>query len=50
MKPEYQCLHLKASSSVEACSANVFKGARENGFPIEVVRTCDEDRNTFGRF
>jgi hypothetical protein len=33
---------------MEACDINVFKAARGNGFPIEVVRTRDEERNIFG--
>jgi hypothetical protein len=33
---------------MEACGIDVFKTARDNGFPIEVVRTRDEERNIFG--
>jgi predicted metal-binding protein len=43
------CLHgLEARPSMEACGIDVFKTARDNGFPIEVVRTHDEERNIFG--
>jgi hypothetical protein len=33
---------------MEACGINVFKTARDNGFPIEVVRTYEDERNIFG--
>ena len=43
------CNHgLEARPSMEACGIDVFKTARDNGFPIEVVRTRDEERNLFG--
>jgi len=43
------CKHgLEARPSMEACGIDVFKTARDNGFPIEVVRTRDEERNMFG--
>ena len=43
------CKHgLEARPSMEACGIDVFKTARDNGFPIEVVRTRDEERNIFG--
>ena len=43
------CKHgLDARPSMEACGIDVFKTARDNGFPIEVVRTRDEERNIFG--
>ena len=34
--------------SMEACGIDVFKTARDNGFPIEVVRTREDERNIFG--
>lgn len=34
--------------SMEACGIDVFKTARNNGFPIEVVRTHEEERNIYG--
>ena len=43
------CKHgLEARPSMEACGIDVFKTARDNGFPIEVVRTRDEEKNIFG--
>jgi predicted metal-binding protein len=43
------CRHgLGARPSMEACGIDVFKTARDNGFPIEVVRTHEEERNVFG--
>jgi hypothetical protein len=33
---------------MEACGIDVFKTARDNGFPIEVVRTHDDEMNLFG--
>jgi predicted metal-binding protein len=43
------CKHgFEARPSMEACGIDVFKTARDNGFPIEVVRTRDEERNIFG--
>ncbi len=43
------CKHgLQARPSMEACGIDVFKTARDNGFPIEVVRTRDDERNIFG--
>jgi predicted metal-binding protein len=43
------CEHgLQARPSMEACGIDVFKTARDNGFPIEVVRTHEEERNIFG--
>jgi len=38
----------RARPSMEACGIDVFKTARDNGFPIEVVRTRDQERNIFG--
>jgi predicted metal-binding protein len=43
------CKHgFKARPSMEACGIDVYRTARENGFPIEVVRTHEEGRNHFG--
>ena len=43
------CQHgLEARPSMEACGIDVFKTARDNGFPIEVVRTRDDEMNIFG--
>ena len=43
------CQHgLEARPSMEACGIDVFKTARGNGFPIEVVRTRDDEMNIFG--
>jgi hypothetical protein len=33
---------------MEACGIDVFKTARGNGFPIEVLRTREEERDIFG--
>jgi hypothetical protein len=33
---------------MEACGIDVFKTARDNGFPIEVVRNREEKRDLFG--
>jgi predicted metal-binding protein len=43
------CRHgLEARPSMEACGIDVFKTARDNGFPIEVLRTREEERDIFG--
>ncbi len=43
------CRHgFEARPSMEACGIDVFKTARDNGFPIEVLRSRDEERNVFG--
>jgi predicted metal-binding protein len=43
------CKHgYEARPSMEACGIDVFKTARDNGFPIQVVRTHEEERNIFG--
>jgi predicted metal-binding protein len=43
------CQHgYQARPSMEACGIDVFKTARDNGFPIEVVRTHEDDRNIYG--
>ncbi len=47
--PSGFCQHgLEARPSMEACGIDVFKTARDNGFPIKVVRTRDEERNCYG--
>jgi hypothetical protein len=33
---------------MEACGIDVFKTARDNGFPIDVVRSLEETRNVYG--
>jgi predicted metal-binding protein len=38
----------EARPSMEACGIDVYKTARDNGFPIEVVRSHEEERNVFG--
>jgi predicted metal-binding protein len=38
----------EARPSMEACGIDVFKTARDNGFPIEVVRTHGDERNIYG--
>jgi predicted metal-binding protein len=43
------CEHgFEARPSMEACGIDVFKTARDNGFPIEVVKTHEGERNIFG--
>jgi len=43
------CKHgYEARPSMEACGVDVFQTARENGFPIQVVRTQEEAQNIFG--
>ena len=43
------CKHgYEARPSMEACGIDVFKTARDNGFPIEVVKTHEDERNVFG--
>lgn len=43
------CKHgYEARPSMEACGVDVFKTARENGFPIQVVRDPDQEQNIFG--
>ena len=43
------CKHgYEARPSMEACGIDVFKTARDNGFPIEVVKNHEEERNVFG--
>jgi len=47
--PTALCKHgYEARPSMEACGIDVFKTARDNGFPIEVVRTHEEERNFYG--
>lgn len=38
----------RARPSMEACGIDVFKTARDNGFPIHVIRTHEEERNFYG--
>jgi hypothetical protein len=33
---------------MEACGIDVYKTVRDNGFPIEVLRTREEERNIYG--
>jgi predicted metal-binding protein len=43
------CKHAyEARPSMEACGIDVFKTARDHGFPIEVVRSHEETRNIYG--
>jgi predicted metal-binding protein len=43
------CRHgYEARPSMEACGIDVFKTARSNGFPIDVVRSVEETRNVYG--
>jgi predicted metal-binding protein len=43
------CQHgFETRPSMEACGIDVFKTARDNGFPISVVRTHEEERNFYG--
>ena len=47
--PNGHCRHGRvARPSMEACGIDVFKTARDNGFPIEVVQTHEEERNSYG--
>jgi predicted metal-binding protein len=47
--PNGRCQHGdEARPSMEACGIDVYKTARDNGFPIEVVRTREEERNIYG--
>ncbi|MGQ9509782.1 MAG: DUF2284 domain-containing protein [Thermodesulfobacteriota bacterium] len=38
----------RARPSMEACGIDVFKTARDNGFPIKVIRSHEEERNFYG--
>jgi predicted metal-binding protein len=43
------CKHgLEARPSMEACGIDVYQTARGNGFPIEVMRTHEDEMNIFG--
>jgi hypothetical protein len=33
---------------MEACGIDVFKTARDNGFPIDVVQSPEDERNGYG--
>jgi predicted metal-binding protein len=47
--PNGPCKHgYEARPSMEACGIDVFKTARDNGFPIEVVRSREEERSGYG--
>lgn len=47
--PTALCRHgEKARPSMEACGIDVFKTARNNGFPIHVIRSREEERNFYG--
>jgi predicted metal-binding protein len=47
--PSGLCKHgYEARPSMESCGIDVFKTARENGFPIDVVRSREEKRNHYG--
>jgi len=47
--PNGLCKHgYEARPSMEACGIDVFKTARDNGFPIKVVRAHEEERNIYG--
>jgi predicted metal-binding protein len=47
--PTGLCKHgSRARPSMEACGIDVYKTARDNEFPINVVRTHEEERNHFG--
>ncbi len=47
--PKGVCKHgYEARPSMEACGIDVFKTARGNGFPIDVVRSHEEERDIFG--
>ncbi|NWF94088.1 MAG: DUF2284 domain-containing protein [Syntrophaceae bacterium] len=47
--PKGVCKHgYEARPAMEACGIDVFKTARDNGFPIEVVRSHEEERNLYG--
>ena len=47
--PKGLCKHgNEARPSMEACGIDVFKTARENGFPIQVVRSHEEEGNIYG--
>ena len=44
-----ECLHPKeARPAMEACGIDVFQTARNNGFPIEVVRNQSSAQNYYG--
>jgi predicted metal-binding protein len=43
------CLHPeKARPSMESCGIDVYKTARENGLPIQVVKDHSQDRDIYG--
>jgi len=43
------CKHaMEARPSMEACGIDVFKTVRGHGFPIQVVKTLEEEQNIYG--
>jgi predicted metal-binding protein len=43
------CLHPeKARPSMESCGIDIYKTARENGLPIQVVKNHSQDRDIYG--
>ena len=47
--PKDRCKHgYEARPSMESCGIDVYRAARDHGFPIQVVRTREEVRNSFG--
>jgi predicted metal-binding protein len=47
--PNGFCRHgLEARPSMESCGIDVFKTARDNGFPIDVVQSPEDERNGYG--
>ncbi|HEY3277494.1 MAG TPA: DUF2284 domain-containing protein [Syntrophorhabdaceae bacterium] len=39
---------MKARPSMESCGIDVFRTARENGFPIQTVRVKGDEKNLYG--
>ena len=47
--PAAPCQHgREARPSMEACGIDVFETARDHGFPINVVRTHEDEQNLYG--
>jgi predicted metal-binding protein len=47
--PSGFCKHgQEARPSMEACGIDVFKTARDNGFPIDVIQSPEDKRNGYG--
>jgi predicted metal-binding protein len=38
----------EARPSMEACGIDIFRTAKENSFPIDVIRNFDETKNVYG--